>query len=89
MDEMPKRRRIGRYLFAALVLAGLVGLLVLARESGWLTRLTDQERLRETVENLGAFGPIAIILLLALAIVFSPIPSAPISLAAGAAYGTA
>lgn len=89
MDETPKRRCISRHLFAALILAGFAGLFVLARESGWPARVTDQERLRETVEDLGVFGPLAVVLLLALAIVFSPIPSAPIALAAGAAYGAA
>ena len=82
-------RRIGRYATAILIGAGLLGLFLWARESGWLERLTDQERLREMVEGLGAFGPVAIVLLLASAIIFSPIPSAPIGIAAGAAYGVA
>ena len=76
-----------RLLVLASLGAAVLGLLLLAHESGWLARLTDQEALRELVEDLGAFGPIAIILLLASAIVFSPIPSAPVAIAAGAAYG--
>lgn len=39
------------------------------------------------VQQAGATGPLAIILLMTLAIVASPIPSAPIAIAAGAAYG--
>lgn len=39
------------------------------------------------VDHAGAWGPAAIIGLMALAVVASPIPSAPIALAAGAAYG--
>lgn len=81
--------RLRRYVTASLIVAALVGLLLLARQTGWLERLTDQEALRRTVEGLGIFGPVAIVLLLALAIVFSPIPSAPIGIAAGAAYGAA
>ena len=56
---------------------------------GWLGHLTDQERLRATVEAAGVLGPVAIILLLALAIVVSPVPSAPIGMVAGAVYGAA
>lgn len=43
---------------------------------------------RQTISDLGAFGPFALIGLMVLAIVFSPIPSGPIALAAGALYGT-
>ncbi len=39
------------------------------------------------VVQLGVWGPLAIITLMAGAIVWSPIPSAPIAMAAGAAYG--
>ncbi len=39
------------------------------------------------VEVLGIFGPLAIIALMTIAVVASPIPSAPIAIAAGAAYG--
>ncbi len=40
------------------------------------------------VGTLGPFGPPALIGLMALAIVVSPIPSGPIAMAAGALYGT-
>lgn len=43
---------------------------------------------RQTVSDLGPFGPFALIGLMVLAIVFSPIPSGPIAVAAGALYGT-
>lgn len=39
------------------------------------------------VDSAGFWGPMLIIALMAIAIVASPIPSAPIALAAGAAYG--
>ncbi len=44
-------------------------------------------QIAESLQSLGAIGPIALILLMAIAVVMSPIPSLPIDLAAGAAYG--
>jgi uncharacterized membrane protein YdjX (TVP38/TMEM64 family) len=43
--------------------------------------------LRQTISDLGAFGPFAVIGLMVMAIVVSPIPSGPIAVAAGALYG--
>ncbi|GBE07764.1 TVP38/TMEM64 family inner membrane protein YdjZ [bacterium BMS3Bbin11] len=39
------------------------------------------------MESYGAIGPLIIILLMTIAILVSPLPSAPIAIAAGAAYG--
>jgi len=49
--------------------------------------LSDGTALKTWVQQLGLFGPLVIIGLLTLAIVMSPIPSAPIALASGAVYG--
>lgn len=49
--------------------------------------LPNGETLRQWFESWQAFGPAAIIVTMALAILVSPIPSAPIALAAGALYG--
>lgn len=68
---------IGMFLVAALVLW----------HTGMLNRLLDGETLEQAVMQLGALGPLLIIGLLTIAIVMSPIPSAPIALASGAAYG--
>lgn len=43
--------------------------------------------IREYLLSLGWKGPLLVILLMLVAIVFSPLPSAPIALAAGAVYG--
>ena len=45
-----------RLLLAGLGAATLVAVLLLARETGWIDRLTDQERLRETVKASGSSG---------------------------------
>lgn len=85
---MPERaRRYRRVLLIGAAAAAVIGGLVLLRETGWLARLGDEEGLRQTIQALGPVGPIAVVGLLALAIVMSPIPSAPIGMAAGAAYG--
>lgn len=39
------------------------------------------------MESYGAIGPLIIILLMTIAILVSPLPSSPIAIAAGAAYG--
>ncbi len=49
--------------------------------------LMDAERLDRLVARAGIWGPVVIVTLMTVAVVASPIPSAPIALAAGAAYG--
>lgn len=49
--------------------------------------LRDPEAFRAAIAALGIWGPVAVIVSMTLAIVFSPLPSAPIALAAGAIYG--
>lgn len=79
-------RKLGAVLLAVLVLAGAYWLM---QETGVLASIIDEERLRARIENLGAWGPLAVIASMVLAILVSPIPSAPIAMAAGAAYGHA
>ena len=47
----------------------------------------DREALEALVARAGLWGPVLIVTLMIVAVVASPIPSAPIALAAGAAYG--
>ena len=54
---------------------------------GSLFEFIDSAALREWFDGLGAWGPVAVICLMVLAILVSPIPSAPIALSAGAIYG--
>lgn len=83
----PRRRRLGWILPLALASASIAALIFAERTTGWLAVISDQQALRELVEGLGVLGPMAIVLLLAMAIVISPVPSAPIGIVAGAAYG--
>ncbi len=74
-------------LLAAVVLAGTA---VAVLQPPWLAALSeglDRDRLQEMVARAGFWGPALIILMMTVAVVMSPIPSAPIALAAGAAYG--
>jgi uncharacterized membrane protein YdjX (TVP38/TMEM64 family) len=65
---------LGLWLYAPSVMAEARGLL-------------DGERLETLVARAGFWGPVLTVTLMTFAVVASPIPSAPIALAAGAAYG--
>lgn len=79
---------MAKTLLLAAGLLGLVALWLWARQTpGGLDALLSEEALRDTVAAAGAWGPALLVVLMAAAIVASPIPSAPIALVAGAAYG--
>lgn len=69
----------------AVALAGLW--LWLRQDPDGFGRLLTQDGIARIVETAGPWGPSILIGLMAAAIVASPIPSAPIALVAGAAYG--
>ena len=70
-------------IFVGAVMAlGLVGWV-----AGWWSFEIDRATVETWVERAGPLGPLAVIGLMTIAVVASPIPSAPIALAAGAAYG--
>jgi len=75
------------------ILSAVATVLAMAALYWWLDRsgamaaILDGDALRQRIVGLGAAGPLAVVGLMTLAILVSPIPSAPIALAAGAAYG--
>ncbi len=80
----------GSYIKAGLAIALVVVVFSYGYWSSWLelpSRLPDGERLGRWFEELGRWGPAAVIGLMTTAILVSPLPSAPIALAAGAIYG--
>ena len=80
--------RSWRRLGAALILiAVLAGAYLALSVSGALAYLREPEALREMLLSLGFWGPLSVVALMTLAIVLSPLPSAPIALAAGALFG--
>ena len=76
-----------RILAAVAVVLLMVAAYRLLQETGAIATITDGHALRQFIVGLGVAGPLAVIGLMTLAILVSPIPSAPIALAAGAAYG--
>lgn len=83
------RSRAGWWKLCAVLSAvlALVAAYWLMREAGLLGAITDEQALRNWIEDLEVWGPLAVVALMILAILVSPIPSAPIAMAAGAAYG--
>lgn len=80
----------GRILFIitaiGLVLTACIGLWFSDHFQTFMNGL-DATSIRDHVVGYGAWGPFVIVFMMAGAIVFTPIPSAPIALAAGAVYG--
>ncbi len=79
----------------AAILAG-VAIIAIAALVLWLAapsvfaearEMVDGERLQRLVADAGPWGPVLVVTLMTVAVVASPVPSAPIALAAGAAYG--
>lgn len=78
-----------RIIVLIVLLIGVAGL-ILAWKAGYLQALDhvfSRQGVADMVDRAGAFGPLAIIALMTVAVVASPLPSAPIALAAGVAYG--
>ncbi|WP_071675623.1 TVP38/TMEM64 family protein [Nioella nitratireducens] len=78
-------RRVAKTAIAALLVVGLA-ILFIGPLAGAIDRI-DGDRISGWVEAAGLWGPMLVIVLMTAAIVATPIPSAPIALAAGAAYG--
>lgn len=77
---------LGRFLLLIIVLALAVFLLGADLLNGFFDWL-ERDRLQAWIDSAGIYGPLLVVALMSLAIVASPLPSAPIALAAGAAYG--
>ena len=76
--------RIAKGLVIVLILLGIWWLLDVTDFLQYFTRVDVLER---QIERLGFWGPAVVMALMAANIVVSPLPSAPILFAAGAAYG--
>ncbi len=87
MEGLKTRAARLRLLGALLVLIVLVLAYFHLETSGLLEQIMDGQWLRRRALALGAWGPLLIVGLMALAIVLNPIPSAPIALVSGAVFG--
>jgi len=79
--DSPRQSWVGPLLMAA-----LVALLVGAWALDYLPTIT-RESIEIWIARAGPWGPVVIVLLMVVSITASPIPSAPIALVSGAAYG--
>ncbi len=84
--SLPRKQRIASIAGLVLVFV-LVLVYLLLRNTGTLATILDGAALHAMIDGLGIWGPVAVIALMMLAVLVSPIPSAPIAMAAGAAYG--
>ena len=76
-----------KYLVIAALLVALTTAYFALENSGLMVYFTDSGSIVAEVRALGSLGPALVIGLMILAIVFNPLPSAPIAIAAGAVYG--
>lgn len=83
---MQVTNKIQIVIFGVLITMMIVAYFILA-EIGAIEFIRDGIALKQWIIGLGLAGPLLIIALMALAIIMSPIPSAPIALTAGAVYG--
>ncbi len=77
-----------KIVIATATFVGLAGVAYI----GWqgsidFSDLAKPDAVKQMVADFGIFGPLAVIGLMVLAVVMSPIPSAPIAMAAGAVFG--
>ena len=84
---MTKPNRIKRLTTIAMAVATLVVAFLYRENINAALNGIDTESIRVLVMRAGPIGPFAVVGLMTLAIVASPIPSAPIALAAGLVYG--
>ncbi len=70
-----------------LLVLSLAGLYLYLQQTGAFAVLFNQQTLQHIVNDYGQWGPFLIIILMCIAIVMSPLPSAPIALVSGAAFG--
>lgn len=71
----------------AITLTALIASYYLVESSNLNDLISNLDELTFRVRQLGSIGPLLIISLMMLAVVISPLPSAPIALASGAVYG--
>jgi len=76
-----------RIIYIILVIATLVAAYFALANSSLAELFGDRELLLLRIRDLGALGPLLVIALMILAIVFNPLPSAPVAIASGAIFG--
>lgn len=80
-SKTKKLRRLGFWLLVLAVVAAIGAWIM-----GYMPQI-DRETIEGWIAIAGPWGPVLIVVLMMAAVVASPIPSAPIALVSGAAYG--
>jgi uncharacterized membrane protein YdjX (TVP38/TMEM64 family) len=70
-----------------MIIVALISLYLVLHQTGALAFLENSANIKLWIEKQGPIGPLFIVGLMMIAIIMSPIPSAPIALASGAIYG--
>lgn len=86
-QQRSKPRKRWRAILAICLGIALCVMLAVSLFSDWGHALVSEAALKASLSNLGILGPFALVGIMTLAIVVSPIPSGPIAMAAGALYG--
>lgn len=81
------RGRWARLAASALVLLALAAGVVVTWRAGWFDLLSRREELERTVQELGPWGPAAIVAFQVAQVLFAPIPGQITSVVAGYLYG--
>jgi uncharacterized membrane protein YdjX (TVP38/TMEM64 family) len=87
-DETPLLLRWPVIVGVSLVVVAVVGAYFIASAIWGISLEVDAEPFQEWVEDRGVFAPIVFIAVLAVSVLFAPIPNAPIFIAAGLAWGS-
>jgi uncharacterized membrane protein YdjX (TVP38/TMEM64 family) len=90
-NKPPRRRQVKSSYLKLVPAFSIITILVIAyfvlANSSFVELFADMELLAVKARHSGIYGPLLLMALMALAIVFNPLPSAPIALVAGAVYG--
>lgn len=73
--------------YIILLVLVLTGIYLAIKSSTLFDLFINTDLLLMNIRQLGALGPLLVVGLMTMAIVFNPLPSAPVALAAGAVYG--
>jgi len=87
MTPIPELYKHKKRILFIVVITALALLFYFLSTNGYREIMENSALLKAKIEGLGNWGPVIIVVSIALAIIMSPIPSAPIALAAGALYG--
>lgn len=86
-DETPALLRGRVIIGVGIVIALCIAAYVIAHQVFGLSWTIDAEPFKQWVKDRGALGPIVFVLVMALSVLFAPIPNVPIFIAAGLAWG--